>query len=88
MDFPLVRWSLRGCVLIVIFPGKSCSLYEANCMAGRGLLAFEAAFLHRLGGSVHYRMLAPLASLPVLWSLLVVATTDKISKVLIHSRCP
>lgn len=51
MDFPLVRWS-AGMRLDSHFSGKSLLFIRgANCMAGRGLLAFlRRRFLHRLGG--------------------------------------
>lgn len=63
MDFPLVRWSLRGCVLIVIFQENPALYTRADCMAWRELLAFwKRPFFIVWEGSVHYRMLAPLAS--------------------------
>lgn len=46
------------------------------------------AFLHCLGGFCAFQDAGINGFYPVLWSLLVVTTTDKISEVPIHSRRP
>lgn len=63
MDLPLVRWSLRGWVLIVIFQENPALYMSADCNGlGRASGISEVAFFIVWEGSMHYRMLASLAS--------------------------
>lgn len=51
MDLPLVRWSLRGWVLIVIFQENPALYMSADCMGWGELVAFQK-WLSSLSGRV------------------------------------